>query len=87
MLCQSHIESWGDLPRSNGAPVPVTRPPLEQQGHGDDDGNAEEKPKTQGCGQDPGPPPAKPSCGAPVSPSPLKVSLETCHFRFYLQGL
>lgn len=23
----------------------------------------------------------------PVSPSPLKVSLETCHFRFYLQGL
>lgn len=33
MLCQSHIESWGDSPRSNGAPVPVTRPPLEQQGH------------------------------------------------------
>lgn len=23
----------------------------------------------------------------PVSPSPLKVSLEACHFRFYLQGL
>lgn len=54
----SHTESWGDLPRSNGAPGPVTRPPLEQQGHWDDDGDSEEKPETQGFGQDQGRSPA-----------------------------
>lgn len=45
------------LPRS--APVPVTRPPSEQQGYWDDHGDSEEKPKAQGFGQYQGSSPAK----------------------------
>lgn len=49
-LCPSHTERWGYSSRVNGAPVSVTRPPLEQQEHWDDGGDSEEKPKTRGFG-------------------------------------
>lgn len=49
-LPESH-RKMGHLPRANAAPALVTRPNLGTAGHGDEGGDAEEKPKAQGEGE------------------------------------